>query len=203
MTNFIIHILFLYLYRQVKPNVSKKEFFSALLKQSKNVGAVAPSSKYLVKKMVDPIDFSKVKCIVEFGPGTGSITHELLNNMPKDAILLAFEINTEFCEMLKQINDPRIKIISDTAESLETYLKENNIGKVDYIVSSLPLAMIPNGVVRNILAVVKKVLSPAGVFVQYQYSLNAYKKLRTTFKNVDVNFTPINIPPAFVFVCND
>jgi phosphatidylethanolamine/phosphatidyl-N-methylethanolamine N-methyltransferase len=183
--------------------VSKKEFFSAFLKQSKNVGAVAPSSKYLVKKMVDPIDFSKVKCIVEFGPGTGSITHELLNQMPKDAILLAFEINAEFCEMLKQINDPRIKIISDTAESLETYLEENNIGKVDYIISSLPLAMIPNGIVRNILHVVKKVLSPAGAFVQYQYSLNAYKKLKATFRNVDVNFTPINIPPAFVFVCKD
>lgn len=153
--------------------------------------------------MLDPIDFKAVKCIVEFGPGTGSITHELLNLMPLDATLLAFEINADFCDILSEIKDPRLKIISDTAENIELYLKENKIERVDYIVSSLPFAMIPNGIVRNILSVVKKVLKPAGVFMQYQYSLNAYKKLKNTFKNVEVSFTPINIPPAFVFVCKN
>jgi phospholipid N-methyltransferase len=183
--------------------VSKKEFFSAFLKQTKNIGAIAPSSRFLVKKMLDPIDFKTVKCIVEFGPGTGSITHELLHLMPQDSILLAFEINADFCDILNGIKDPRLKIISDTAENIELYLKENNIERVDYIVSSLPFAMIPNGIVKNILAIVKKVLKPAGLFMQYQYSLNAYKKLKGTFKNVEISFTPINIPPAFVFVCND
>lgn len=184
-------------------HVRKKDFFSAFLKKGKNIGAIAPSSRFLVKKMLEPIDFKTVKCIVEFGPGTGSITHELLNHMPPESLLLAFEINTDFCEILKEITDPRLKIISDTAENIELYLKENNIKKVDYIVSSLPFAMIPNGVVRNILTVVRKVLKPSGVFMQYQYSLNAYKKLKTTFNKVDVNFTPMNIPPAFVFICRN
>jgi phospholipid N-methyltransferase len=183
--------------------VSKKDFFSAFLKQTKNIGAIAPSSRFLVKKMLEPIDFKTVKCIVEFGPGTGSITHELLNLMPEDAILLAFEINADFCEILSHIKDPRLRIISDTAENIELYLRENNITKVDYIVSSLPFAMIPNGIVKNILSVVKKVLKPTGMFLQYQYSLNAYKKLKNTFKDVEVNFTPMNIPPAFVFICKD
>ncbi len=183
--------------------MSQKEFFSAFLKQGKNIGAVAPSSKFLVKKMVDPIDFTNVKCIVEFGPGTGTITHELLNRMPSDSILLAFEINKDFCEKLNGIKDSRLKIISDTAENLEEYLKENNIQKVDYIVSSLPFAMIPNGIVRNILRVALKVLNPKGAFIQYQYSLNSYRKLKNTFKNVDLNFTPMNIPPAFVFICTN
>jgi phospholipid N-methyltransferase len=181
----------------------KKEFFSAFLRQAKNIGAIAPSSRFLVKKMLEPIDFKKVKCIVELGPGTGSITHELLNLMPADSMLLAFEINQDFCDILQEIKDPRLKIIKDTAENMEIYLKENNIGKVDYIVSSLPFAMIPNGIVKNILHHVKKVLEPAGMFLQYQYSLNAYKKLKNTFRNVEVNFTPMNIPPAFVFICKD
>ena len=183
--------------------MSQKEFFSAFLKQSKNVGAVAPSSKFLVKKMVDPIDFTNVKCIVEFGPGTGTITHELLNRMPPDSLLLAFEINKEFCEKLKGIKDSRLRIISDTAENIENYLPENKIQKVDYIVSSLPFAMIPNGIVRNILKISLKVLSPAGAFIQYQYSLNSYRRLKNTFKNVDLNFTPMNIPPAFIFTCTN
>ncbi len=181
----------------------KGDFFSEFLKQGKNVGSITPSSKYLVKKMMDPIDFSDVKCIVEFGSGTGIITLELLNKMPADAILLAFEINMEFCEMLQKIEDPRIRIIADTAENLENYLTQNNIKKVDYIVSSLPFTMIPNGIVKNILRVVTKVLKPEGAFIQYQYSLNAYKKLRDTFKNVDLTFTPMNIPPAFIFTCTN
>lgn len=181
----------------------KGNFFSEFLKEGKNVGSITPSSKYLVKKMIEPIDFSKVKCIVEFGSGTGNITLELLKKMPDDALLLAFEINSEFCEKLQRINDPRIKIISDTAEKLEDYLSEYNIQKADYIVSSLPLAMIPNKIVKNILHVVTKVLKPEGAFIQYQYSLNAYKKLRETFKNVFLTFTPINIPPAFIFTCSN
>ena len=183
--------------------MSKREFFSAFLKQGNTVGAVAPSSKFLVKKMIDPIDFKTVKCIVEYGPGTGTITLELLKRMPKDSILLAFEINKEFCDKLAEINDPRIKVISDSAENLVEYLKQNNIEKVDYIVSSLPFAMIPNPIVRNILAVAKKVLGTTGTYIQYQYSLNALRKLKNTFKNVDLNFTPMNIPPAFVFVCKN
>ncbi|MCX6295473.1 MAG: hypothetical protein NTX97_05310 [Bacteroidetes bacterium] len=183
--------------------MSKKEFLKEFFKQGKNVGAVAPSSKFLVKKMVDPINFTNVKCIIEFGPGTGIITHELLRKMPSDSILLAFEINKEFCERLNKINDPRLVIISDSAEKLEQYLIEHKIEKVNYIVSSLPFAMIPNKVVNAILAIVTKVLCKEGAFIQYQYSLNAYKRLRTIFKNVDLNFTPMNLPPAFVFTCTN
>ncbi|MFL5762504.1 MAG: class I SAM-dependent methyltransferase [Bacteroidia bacterium] len=184
--------------------MSKKDFLSEFLKGGKHVGSVTPSSKFLVKKMVDPIDFESVSCIVEFGPGTGIITQELLNRMPKNATLLAFEINTEFCDSLKKkISDPRLKVICDSAEKLEDYLRENHIAKADYVVSSIPLALIPNPVVNAVLEVVKKVLNVKGAFIQYQYSLNAYKKLKKTFNNVNLNFTPMNIPPAFVFTCTN
>ena len=70
--------------------MSKKEFFSEFLKQGSNIGSVTPSSKFLVKKMVEHIQFKNAKCIVELGPGTGIITLELLKNMPENSILLAF-----------------------------------------------------------------------------------------------------------------
>jgi len=183
--------------------VSKKEFFSEFLKQGKHIGSVTPSSRFLVKKMIDPIDFTNVKCIVEFGPGTGIITMELLNKMPKNSILLVFEINKDFCDRLQVIKDPRMHIISDSAENLENYLLENRISNVDYIVSSLPFAMIPNTVVKNILCVSKKILGTTGTYIQYQYSLNALRKLKNTFKNVDMDFTPMNFPPAFVYTCTN
>jgi phospholipid N-methyltransferase len=183
--------------------MSRNSFFSEFLNPKNKVGAVAPSSKFLVKKMIDPIDFSQVKCIVEFGPGIGTITTELLSRMPEDALLIVFEINKEFCMKLREINDRRIVIISDTAENLESYLSDYNIEKVDYIVSSLPFTMIPNKVVRNILKIAKSVIKPTGAFIQYQYSLNCYNRLKNTFKKVDLNFTPINLPPAFIFTCSN
>jgi phospholipid N-methyltransferase len=183
--------------------VSTLNFFSEFLKPKNKIGAVVPSSIFLVKKMIKPIKFTNVKCIVEFGAGTGTITKELLNRMPKDAVLLAFEINEDFCEELQKINDQRIKIISDTAENLEKHLLNNNIITIDYIVSSLPFAMIPNETVQYILTSVKKVLGKKGTFIQYQYSLNAFKRLKKTFKHVKLSFTFLNIPPAFIFTCTN
>ena len=184
--------------------MAKGDFFTEFLRQAKSVGAIMPSSKYLVKKMIAPIDFTLLKCIVEFGPGTGIITHELLNRMPVDSKLFVFEINKEFCEKLQgEIKDPRLIIVSDTAENLEDYLAQHNIEQVDCIVSSLPFAMIPNGIVKNILTISKKVLKPNGVFIQYQYSLNVYRRLKSIFNNVDLDFTPRNLPPAFIFICKN
>jgi len=180
-----------------------KGFFTEFLKQGNNIGAVAPSSKHLVSKMLDPIDFSNVKCIVEFGPGTGSITTELLNKMPDNSLLLVFEINKEFCDLLCEIKDKRMVIITDSAENLDLYLQKYAIEKVDYIISSLPLFIIPNTVVENVLMKVKKYLKPKGSFIQYQYSLNAYRKLKNLFKKVDLDFAMINLPPAFIFNCTN
>ena len=45
----------------------KKDFFTEFIKRGFRVGAVAPSSKHLVKKMIDPIDFSKVNVLLNLG----------------------------------------------------------------------------------------------------------------------------------------
>lgn len=181
-----------------------KEFFSEFLKQGNNIGSVMPSSKQLVAKMLEPIDFKNTKCIVELGPGTGVITSEILKKMPPDCILFVFEINKEFCDLLSStISDPRLKIINDSAEKMEDYLKENNFTKADTIISSLPLALIDEEIVENILKKIKTNLSDSGVFVQYQYSLNKYQKLKELFNKVKLDFVALNFPPAFIFVCKN
>jgi phospholipid N-methyltransferase len=184
------------------PNVmSKKNFFSQFLREGKSIGAVTPSSRFLVKKMVAPIQFENCKCIVEFGSGTGTITQEILKKMRPDTILLAFENNEEFCKILKQFNDPRLKIICDSAEKISYYLKKYEIEKADYIVSSLPIAVIPQNVVDLIIKAATQNLSKNGSYIQFQYSLLAYKRFRKTFRKVRLSFALINIPPAFIFTC--
>ena len=162
---------------------------------------MSPSSSFLAKKMLKPIDFKSAQCIVEFGPGTGVFTVKLLEKLSPNGKLMVFEINKEFCEELKKINDSRLIIINDGAEKLEKYLIEYKLEKADYIVSSLPLAVLPDELVNAILTTSKCCLALKGKYIQFQYSLNALNKLKEIFSSVTIEFTFLNIPPAFIFTC--
>ena len=52
----------------------QSNFLGEFIKERKTVGAIAPSSKFLMKKMIAPIDFQKADVIVELGPGNGVFT---------------------------------------------------------------------------------------------------------------------------------
>jgi Phospholipid N-methyltransferase len=67
--------------------------------------------------MYGGIDFSKVKCIVEFGPGTGVFTREILKRLNDDAQIIIFETNPSFYQKLKsEIKDERALILNESAE---------------------------------------------------------------------------------------
>jgi phospholipid N-methyltransferase len=46
---------------------NKKSFLKQFWKEKKMVGAMAPSSRFLAKKMLENIDFSNAKVLVELG----------------------------------------------------------------------------------------------------------------------------------------
>jgi len=94
----------------------KKGFLKQFWKEKKMVGAMAPSSRFLAKKMLKNIDFNSEKVIVELGPGTGVFTKEIIQKMAPDAHLLVFELNDNFYKALKKsIHDERVILIHDTA----------------------------------------------------------------------------------------
>ena len=180
--------------------MEKIAFFKESLKNLKTVGTVLRSSKYVCKEMVSHIDFRDSKCIVELGAGDGVITKHILKKMKKDSILLSFEVNKNFCEQLRQINDPRLHVIEDSAENLEKYLRNANVKKIDAIISAIPFVSLPDELGFIIVGECKKHLKKGGLFIQIHYSLLAKKIYKKVFGNVDVNFVPLNIPPAFVLV---
>ena len=59
------------------------DFLKQFLLNPRKIGAIAPSGKALAKRMIQPINFKKAKCIVEYGPGTGSFTDGLVVNKVK------------------------------------------------------------------------------------------------------------------------
>src|SRR3989338_4598801 len=114
--------------------IKKLHFFLEYLKNPKQIGAVASSSKFLIKSIIDEIDFHKSHCIVELGAGQGNITKVLLRKLPKKSKLLAFEINKKFVKDLRKIKDKRLVVVENSAENLEKYILSNGFKKADYII---------------------------------------------------------------------
>lgn len=172
-----------------------------LIKSFKTSGTITPSSRVLIKALLAPIDFETARCIIELGPGTGCVTRSILERMHPDCTLICFEVNSDFIDQLEALQDSRLRVVNACASSIRAVLDGYKVEEVDHIVSSLPLALIDDEVVKNILESVSSNLREGGRFLQYQYSLSNYAELKPIFKNVKLDFTFRNMPPAFVYEC--
>ncbi len=161
------------------------------------VGTVFPCSAQSARKLTEPINFGEAKRIVELGGGTGAITKEILKKMKPDASLTVFETSAPFSEILKGFGDPRLTVINDSAQEIGKYVN----GKIDAIISTLPLALLSRESKEKIFDAAKSLLKPSGRFVQIQYSLLSREELNEKFRIMKIGFIPLNIPPAFFYVC--
>lgn len=152
--------------------------------------------------MIKKIDFKNARVIVELGPGNGAITKHILKKIAPESTLICFEINANFYNQLIALNHPQLIVVKASAENIKEELQNYNFTKVDYIISSLPLTIIPEEVSDSILETSLEVLLDNGFFIQYQYSLTYFKKLKSVFKDsIKLDFEFLNFPPAFIYRC--
>jgi phospholipid N-methyltransferase len=52
-------------------------FFRGFIKHPVMVGSVIPSSKILIDKMLEPVDWANTKLFIEYGPGVGTFTQHI------------------------------------------------------------------------------------------------------------------------------
>jgi len=182
--------------------MNQLDFFRESIKNIKTVGTITRSSKFVCKGMVKHVDFDKADVIIELGAGDGVITEYILSQMTRDTQrLLSFEVNNKFCNHIrKKYKDKRLEVIEDTAENLGVHLQKRNLGKVKYIVSAIPFVSLPKELGYKIVEECKAHMEDGGLFIQIHYTLMIKKLYQDVFGNVDINFVPINIPPAFVLV---
>jgi phosphatidylethanolamine/phosphatidyl-N-methylethanolamine N-methyltransferase len=180
----------------------------------RTVGAVAPSSRFLTQAMVDPLPLRRARVVVELGCGTGVVTRALLNEMPRESLLLAFEINPRFASYLRQqIPDPRLVVLATSAENIRKEVHDRGFKHVDAVASSLALSLMPDKLKHDILSESCGVLHRSGVFTQYLYVHGLQWQagrpvlfggagiLRRHFRDVSKTIVWPNLPPAFVYAC--
>ncbi len=173
-------------------------FFRTAVKSFRSTGAIASSSPALIKKLIEPLPTDRPLRIVELGPGDGCVTKAILHRAHAESQVTAFEINPTFVRLLASIDDRRLSVQPVGAERLSEFFAADS---VDYVISSLPLSMIPKEIKAEILRQSQVVLKPEGRFYQYQYALQDYSLLKDYFGRVSVSFTMANLPPAFIYSC--
>lgn len=184
--------------------MSRRSFLREFFKANRMVGSVLPSSRFLSKKMLAPISFEQAKVIIELGPGTGVFTKELLRRTRPHTQLIVIELNDAFYEALQaKIKAPNLHLIHGSADQITQTLQRLNLPKADYILSSLPLSNFPAALRNTILDEVKNNLQDNGKLIQFQYSRGLQKLYGNFFKEVKIDYTALNLPPAFIYTCTN
>ena len=177
-------------------------FVSNFVKNPLGTGAIAPSSRFLTEEITSKIDFENSRNIVELGPGLGTFTKAILKKSKESARIFSFEVNKDFCSHIgKAVIDNRLVIINESAENIGASLKKFRVREADCVVSGLPFLDFPEAKKRKIIKEVKNSLGNRGRFILFQYTSRLGKLLESNFRKVERSFVLINMPPAFVYVC--
>lgn len=174
------------------------------------VGAIAESSSYLARRIVEGLDLRNAKAVLEYGPGTGAVTDYILRDLNPRAKFVAIEVNSEFAHDFRR-RHPGVDLVEDSVENVRSICDRAGIETADCIVSGLPWGGFPYAFQVKLMDKMMSVLKPGGSFVTFAYVHAAGLQPRgrrfatllpryfTTVAKSPVVW--LNVPPAFVYRC--
>ena len=186
---------------EIQPHGNRKlgGFFRSLVSDPRAVGAVAPSGASLGRLMARGCGAGAR--VVEVGAGTGALTRAILNTGVSERDLCLVESDERFVEFLKE-RFPGARIVHGDATSLGEHL-EDLTGRVDFIISGLPLLLFSDARKRRLLAAAFRLLGDGGAFHQFTYGGVCPVGRRTLdglgLRASRLGVAALNVPPAFVY----
>ncbi len=188
------------------PRASGREekllFARNFLQHPRMLGSLIPSSRFLVDRLLNKIDWARASTVVEYGPGVGTITSRILARMCPQSRLVAFEMNEDFVGyLLRNFPDPRLHVVHGSAETVQKELDRLKLAGADYIISGIPYTTMPASLRETIMRESRAALNPGGAVLVYQFTRAVLPHLRTHFRHVHQDFEPRNILPARLFYC--
>lgn len=176
------------------------QFLRGFIKNPVMVGSIIPSSRVLIDRMLDPVDWENTKLFIEYGPGVGTFTKPVLQRLKADATLVTIDTNPDFTIYLREmIDDARLVTVTGSAADVEKILADRNLGEADYVLSGLPFSTLPPGVGDAIAEATAKVIRKGGAFLVYQFSPKVLDFIKPHFAPIKRGFEWLNVPPATLF----
>jgi phosphatidylethanolamine/phosphatidyl-N-methylethanolamine N-methyltransferase len=185
------------LVRQFRNRFSDEiRFLSDLKRQPKCVGAIWPTGQIMARRMASVVNPASNLPVLELGPGTGVITHAILERGIEPRLLHAVEYSPSFAGELR-LRFPSIHVHQGDAFKLPETLGVHADLRFDCAVSALPLLNFPAAMREKFIRDVLSRLAPGRPLIQFSYGPFAPIPARTGQWSVErYDFVLRNIPPA-------
>jgi phosphatidylethanolamine/phosphatidyl-N-methylethanolamine N-methyltransferase len=138
-------------------------FLRQLIRNPRQVSAIAPSSIFLGRAMAATLGPDTGR-VVEFGPGTGSLTRAILARGVAPRDLTLFELDTTFVADLRD-RFPAVTVHHAPADAAAKMVAPG----VGAVVSGLPLLSMPPAVRAAIVGAAFDILKPGAPLIQFTY----------------------------------
>lgn len=195
--------------RAHSPALHQAQFLKAFVRNAAQVGAIAPSSSELSAILADTLDWNSVNCVLEYGPGTGSVTSEIVSRLKGDTRFYSIERDPAFVAITRT-RFPQVDVIEGCVTKVPELCRERGIEKVDAVLSGLPWASFSPTLQDEALAAMFEILPPGGQFATFAYWQGLLLPAGQRFRRfLEANFSSVertrtawrNLPPAFVYRC--
>lgn len=174
-------------------------FATAIARNPRGVGAVAPASRWLARAIGRALDGCACDTLVEVGAGTGAITRVIDARRQAFSRVLAVERDALLVSVLRE-RFPDLEIVHGCATELVRHVR--TASRVA-IVSSLPFRSLPEeiaaGCVRALADTLE--LAPGSMLLQYTYGLGSppFDPPGPHFSWSRVGLVARNLPPATIW----
>lgn len=184
-------------------------FLREFISQPITTGAIAPSSSFLARTMIEGLALPTAEAVLEYGPGTGVFTEHILRELNPECKFAAIELNPQFAEVFRA-RHPRAALFQESVENVRAICDRSGIEFADCIISGLPWAVFSHSMQIKFLDEMMRVLKPGGRFVTFGYVhalvLPPAKRFASLLDRyfTDISKSPtvwLNVPPAFVYRC--
>ena len=184
-------------------------FLTNFLRHPTRVGAIAPSSPALVRRMVEWFDWAAIRNVVEFGSGTGVFTQAIVERLHPDATFFAIEQSADMV-LATRNRCPGTTVYHDSVTNVRELCGQQSIENVDAVICGLPWASFSESLQTEIMEAMLDVLPAGGRFATFAYwqglalpaGIRFSRRLGETFTSVERSPTAwMNLPPAFVYRC--
>lgn len=174
-------------------------FATALIRNPRGIGAVAPASRWLAGAMGRQLDGCACNTLVEIGPGTGAITRELHARRSAFSRVFAVERDEWMASVLRE-RYAGLEVVHGCASELNRHL--SGTAPV-VIVSSLPFKSLPGELAGACIQAIVEAMDsgPDSMLLQYTYGLGSppFEAPEARFAWTRVGLVMRNLPPATIW----
>ena len=174
-------------------------FFHRWLKSPFSIGAIAPSSRHLAKRMAELTPRDSRLPVVELGGGTGVVTDALLAAIGPERLIVVERDPRLYGFLVERY--PQVRILKGDAAELSRLLEAHGVRKAAAVVSGLPLLAMPKPVQHAIVREAVAVLAEGAPFIQFTYGFfSPVERELHGLEGKRIDRVYRNLPPASIWL---